>query len=443
MGVEITAIEPGSAAERCHLRVGDILHSVDGHPIRDCMDYRFYTTGRLLKLEVERQGRKFRMLVKKEEYQELGLDFATYLMDKPRSCHNRCIFCFIDQLPKGMRDTLYFKDDDTRLSFLTGNYVTLTNVGQEDLQRIARQHISPINISVQATDPQLRVSMLRNNRADRLMDQMAYLARHRIQMNCQIVLCKGVNDGVQLERSLTDLEKLYPAVHSVSVVPVGLSRYREGLYPLEPFEPEDARQVVEQVERLAEACRRRHGSRLFYLADEFYLKAGLPIPPAEEYDGFPQIENGVGLLASLREEFTQALEQLEVAPATGDKRVISLATGEAAYGHLRQMVDELTARCHNLEVKMYQINNQFFGERITVTGLITGGDLMDQLRGKELGEALYISACMLRDEGDVFLDDVTPKQVEQELGVPLIPCPNDGWELVRLLSGRNVQCQDQ
>lgn len=442
MGAQIVRVQPGSPAEKFHLRVGDVLCSVEGHAIHDCLDYQFYSTGKTLHLEVERQGKRFKMLLRKREYEDMGVEFATYLMDNPRACHNKCIFCFIDQLPKGMRPTMYFKDDDTRLSFLTGNYVTLTNIREEEIARIVEQHISPINISVQTTDMELRKTMLHNKNADKLMGYIAQLAEGHIEMNCQIVLCKGINDGEKLEQSVRDLAVFHPWIGSMAVVPVGLTKYRKGLYPLKPFEKEDALAVIRQVETLQQENLSSIGTRFVYLGDEFYLKAELPVPAPEEYEGYPQLENGVGLMASMREEFDEALEHLSQEDMQSN-HAVTLATGQAAYEYLCGMVDDLRKKCHNLKVNVYCIQNDFFGHAITVTGLVTGQDLIAQLKDKPLYGKLLICSSMLRDEGDRFLDDVTTAQVEKTLGVRLGTCNNNGQELIDYLIGRNGSWQNQ
>lgn len=436
MPAKITQVTEQSPAWRSHIRPGDVLLEVEGHPIKDCLDYRFYSTQKKLHIKLQRGEKVFRLLViKNDPYEDIGLDFETYLMDKAQCCHNRCIFCFIDQLPRGMRRTVYFKDDDTRLSFLTGNYVTLTNVSQGDLDRIIEQRISPINISVQATDPELRIKMLHNKRAGQIMDQIDQLAHHHIEMNCQIVLCKDINDGPYLEKSIRELCAYYPHIHSISVVPVGLSKFREKLYPLEPFQKEDARKVIAQVERLQQENLEKLGSRVVFLGDEFYLKAELPIPSPESYEGYPQLENGVGLMASMREEFDDGLARL-TEEDMARSNAITLATGAAAYRYICNMVDDLKEKCHNLEVNTYCITNDFFGHTINVVGLVTGQDLVNQLKDKEIHGTLMISSSMLRDEGDMFLDDMTPAQVEEALQVKLITCNNNGYDFIDRLLGR-------
>lgn len=435
--VTVDFVKPRSPAHKCGIKAGDILISVNSHPINDVLDYGFYTRERRLELEMERAGEKYTVSMKKFENADTGMEFATFLMDKKRSCANRCIFCFIDQLPEGMRDTLYFKDDDTRLSFLQGNYVTLTNVPDRDITRLLEMHISPINVSVHTTNPSLRVKMLGNKNAAKIMDQLTTFASHNISLNCQIVLCKGYNDKEELTRSMKDLYSLYPALSGVSIVPVGLTDHREGLCPLEPFTREDALEAVKQIEAFGDMCRRQTGYRLFYAGDELYLKAGLDIPEESEYDDYPQLENGVGLIRSMQTELESELEYIKEYESElfDSHRNISIATGEAAYDFISKSVEKLKNQCYNININVYKIKNTFFGSNVTVAGLITGYDYLRSLGGKQLGEALYIPACSLRAGEDVFLDSMSLGELEQKLGVKIIPLPNDGAQFVRALLG--------
>lgn len=434
MSVKIMSVEENSPARAAGILPGETLLSINSNRIDDVLDYRFYETNRLLSLEVEDQNRSVRTVsIRKGEYESLGLDFETYLMDKQRSCRNRCIFCFIDQLPEGMRESLYFKDDDARLSFLFGNYVTLTNMSGRDVERIIKMHISPVNVSVHTTNPELRVKMMRNRFAGKSLDLLYRLAKAGVHINAQIVLCRGVNDGAELERTLTDLGALYPSVQSVAVVPVGLTRFRERLFPLEPYDRESARGALRITERLGDRFQARCGRRICYAADEFYLKAGLPIPPASFYGDFDQLENGVGLLANLKQEFLRALEEVE--PQTRERRV-TLITGQAAAPFLNSLLDGLRAKCHNLICRVVPIENDFFGHKINVAGLVTGQDILKQLCGKELGDELLFPAVMLRREDDVFLDDVTVSDLRDALGVRVTPVRNDGYEFVNAVLGR-------
>ena len=435
--VTVKSVKNHSPAQKCGIISGDKLISVNSHPINDVLDYGFYTRERVLEIEIESAGEVKKIIMKKGEDTDPGMEFESFLMDKKRSCANRCIFCFIDQLPHGMRDTLYFKDDDTRLSFLQGNYVTLTNVSERDISRILEMHISPVNVSVHTTNPELRVKMLGNKNAAKIMDQLRTFAAHNISLNCQIVLCKGYNDKEELERSMKELYALYPALSGVSVVPVGLTDHREGLCPLEAFTPEESLEVIKQIEAFGDKCREETGLRLFYAGDEFYIKAGLPIPEEEEYDDYPQIENGVGLIRSMQTEFDFELEDIsEYEKELLDvKRDISIATGEAAYDFICGLVEKLNKVCYNMNINVYKVENTFFGSNVTVAGLITGHDYVRALKGQKLGEALYIPACSLRDGGDVFLDDMTPGELEQKLGVKVIPLSNDGSEFLRSILG--------
>lgn len=398
------------------------------------MDYRFYETDRHLSIVLrDDAGAERTVQIRKGQYESIGLEFETYLMDQQHSCTNRCIFCFIDQLPKGLRKSLYFKDDDSRLSFLFGNYVTLTNLKEREVDRIIKMHISPINISVHTTNPELRVKMMGNRFAGKSLDILYRFAKAGIKLNCQIVLCRDINDGEELDRTLKDLTSLWPSVQSVAVVPLGLTKYRQGLYPLTGYDSETARAVVRQLERWGDRCEQKYGQRICYAADEFYLKAQLPIPPAPFYGDFDQLENGVGLMASLKQEFLDALEDF-VPPASARK--VTLATGVAAHPFLDTLLDELRQRCHNLTCNVIPIVNDFFGDTITVAGLVTGGDLLKQLQGRELGDALLLPDVMLRREGDIFLDDVSLEELSEALQIQIITVPNDGYALLDAVVGR-------
>ncbi len=421
---EIVSVDARSPAQRAGVRPGETLAAVNGHPIVDVLDYKFYTYDPELELTLTQGGASRTVRVRKGEGEELGLNFQTYMMDAPRACANRCIFCFVDQLPKGMRQSLYFKDDDARLSFLMGNYITLTNLSEREIQRVCDLHISPINVSVHATEPELRAMLLGNPRGGKGLELMQRLARAGITMNCQIVSCPGINDGAHLARTMEDLAALWPEVNSVSVVPVGLTRHREGLYPLEPYTPAAAAAVVDMVEAYADQCLARYGTRLFWCSDEFYIQAGRDIPPDGYFEDYTQLENGVGMLRLLETEFASALELQE--PKTAAP--FSIACGVAAAPFLREIVDKAQGKCHT-KGYIYPVVNRFFGETITVSGLVTGQDLMEQLAGKELGKRLLVPVNMLRHGQDVFLDDVTLAQVSQRLGVPVVPVDQDGFEL--------------
>lgn len=429
----IKAVEPGSIAWELELEPGDVLLSVNGEAVEDIFDYQYLTNEEYLEILVRKaDGEEWELEIEKEYEEELGLVFENGLMDEYRSCRNKCIFCFIDQMPPGMRDTLYFKDDDSRLSFLQGNYVTLTNMSDHDIDRIIRYHLEPINISFQAMNPALRCKMLNNRFAGDALAKVERLFEAGIEMNGQIVLCKGINDGRELEYSLKALEKYVPHLKSVSVVPVGLTRFREGLYPLEPFEREDAEAVLEQIERWQAYYWNRYGTHLVHAGDEWYLLAGREVPAEESYDGYLQLENGVGMVRLLLEEVHACLKEME---GDGRKRRVSIATGKLAASYIRRLTEEIGKRFPGLTVCVYQIENRFFGERITVAGLITGGDLLEQLRGKELGEALLLPCNMLRSGERVFLDDVTVEDVEKALQIPVHIVKSSGRNFVEAVIG--------
>ena len=381
-------------------------------------------------------GEEWLLEIDKEYDEDLGVEFDNGLMDDYRSCHNKCIFCFIDQMPGGMRDTLYFKDDDSRLSFLQGNYVTLTNMSDHDIERIIRYHLSPINISFQTTNPKLRCMMLNNRFAGAALAKVDRLYEGGVTMNGQIVLCRGINDGAELERSIGDLTRYIPLLESVSVVPVGLSKYREGLYPLEPFTKEDAYGVLEIIHGWQQRLYAEHGLHFIHASDEWYILAGLPLPEAERYDGYPQLENGVGMLRLQEEEFREALQDVRDKIERGDivlpiqPRQVSVATGLLACDHVRDMARRLMALCPGLTIWVYPIRNDFFGELITVSGLLTGGDLKNQLLGKELGEGLYLPENVLRSGEAVFLDDMTPAQLGNALQTEVNIVKSSGRDFV-------------
>lgn len=426
----IVSVDRKSPADRRGVKAGETLRRVNGHDIVDVLDYKFYTYDPELTLTLEKDGATREVTVRKGEGEELGLNFETYMMDSPRSCANHCIFCFVDQLPKGLRETLYFKDDDARLSFLMGNYITLTNLSPREAQRIIDLHISPINVSVHSTEPELRCKLLGHRNAGAGIDLMKRFAEAGIQMNCQIVSCPGVNDGIHLQQTLDDLAAMYPGVNSISVVPVGLTKHRQGLYPLEPYTVETAGAVVDLVEAFAEKSLNTLGTRLAWCSDEFYLQAGRAIPEDAYFEEYTQLENGVGMLRLLRTEFDSAFGLADETDATP----FSIATGVACAPFLNEIVDKAAGKCHT-KGKVYPIENRFFGPTITVAGLVTGGDLIDQLRGRDLGRRLLIPVNMLRHGQDVFLDDVTVAQVEEALGVPVRPVNQDGFDLCDAIFG--------
>ncbi len=434
----IRAVEPGSPAAKAGVQVGETLTQINGKPIVDVLDYKFYSYDPKLELTLRDQENTLRTVkVRKYEGQDLGLEFETYLMDRARSCANNCIFCFVDQMPPGMRQSLYFKDDDARLSFLMGNYLTLTNLSEREIQRIIDLRISPINVSVHTTDPELRVEMLKNRRAGESIDTMRRFAKHNITMNCQIVSCPGINDGAALERTLNDLAEMYPAVNSISVVPVGVTKYREGLYPLRPYTGEEAAALIDQVETFAQGHLEKQGTRLVWCSDEFYLLAGRELPGEDYFEEFTQLDNGVGMLRLLSEEFRRGLDLMEPEEMEGTTP-FTIATGLSAAPFLAKLVDMAREKCGKVEGKVCAIRNDFFGHTITVAGLVTGQDLIAQLRGNTHGDRLLIPANMLRSGERVFLDDVTVDDVERELGVRVIPVAQDGYELLDAICGVEV-----
>ena len=431
--VTIMSVIPGSAAEKCGILPGDILVKINDNPINDVLDYMYYAAESSLNLKLQRNTDIIDVDVFKNEYDDLGLEFETFLMDCKQSCRNKCVFCFIDQMPPGMRETLYFKDDDARLSFLQGNYVTLTNLEQKDIDRIINMKLN-INVSVHTTNPELRVKMMNNRFAGEKLEYIRQLAENGIMLNCQIVCCPGLNDGDELRRSLSDLGQLMPNISSMAVVPVGLSRFRDGLYPLTSFTKETAGETIDIIEEFQAEFLEKFGTRTVYPSDEFYLIAERELPQADCYEDYPQYENGVGMLRSLIEEFEDALENTEY---NGQKRNISIATGYSAFDTIKKLAEMAEARFPELRCRVYAIRNDFFGETITVAGLITGQDLISQLSGKELGDELLISSSMLRSGSDVFLDDLTVPEVSQKLGVSVTATNNDGYDLLEAMLGYN------
>ena len=430
MSVEIKSIVPGSPVSGKGIQAGDRLDSVNGHEIEDVLDYMFYSAEEKTELSIERNGDFRTVTVVKSEYDDLGLEFETFLMDSKQSCRNKCIFCFIDQLPPGMRETLYFKDDDARLSFLQGNYVTLTNLEQKDIDRIIQMKLG-INISVHTTNPELRCRMMNNRFAGEKLDYLRQFSEAGISMNCQIVLCPGINDGAELERTLSDLGKLMPNIQSIAVVPVGLTKFRDGLYPLTTFDREGAERTLELIEGFQKRFLEEYGTRLVFASDEFYITAGRELPPGEAYEGYPQYENGVGMRRSLIDEFDSAMEEADKV----DPPAVSIATGALTYEYICELVEKAKKKWHNINCRVYKIRNDFFGETITVTGLITGQDLVAQLKGKPLGDRLILCSSMIRKDGELFLDDYTVSDVKNALGVDIKVIDNDGYELFDAIAG--------
>lgn len=416
MAVEIFGVQPRSLAERAGMQKGDKLLSINDHEITDVLDFRFFETNTHVTVVFQKaDGTRCEEKIIKSQYGSLGLEFETYLMDRQRSCYNKCVFCFIDQLPKGMRETLYFKDDDARLSFLFGNYITLTNIDDREIDRIIQMHISPINISVHTMNPQLRCKMMQNRFAGDALRHLRRLAEHNIRLNCQIVLCPGLNDGEELEYTLSEMFGLGECLQSVACVPVGLTRYREGLYPLKPFDRETAGAAIDILERWGERFLQQRGSRTVFPSDEFYLIAKRPLPPVEFYEDFPQIENGVGMLRDLEDEFLWALEETEGRPL---KRRVTIPTGMAAYPFLNALFDAAREKFPGLEINLVPVQNDFFGGTVDVTGLLVGRDVLRRLQQEEdLGEEILIPAAMLMANEDIFLDDMTLAELSAQLGV--------------------------
>lgn len=412
--------------------VGDVLLSINGNPVHDVLDYKYYAYDTDLSVKLRAASGEIKDVhITKDEGGELGLDFETYLMDNAHSCANHCIFCFIDQMPKGMRSTLYFKDDDARLSFLMGNYMTLTNLSRREVERIIDLHISPVNVSVHTTDPELRAFMLGNPRAGKCLDIMRRFAEGGIVMNCQIVCCPGINDGAQLQRTMEDLASMYPQVSSVSIVPVGLTKYREGLFPLEPFSKELAEATIDQVEAFGDICLQNCGERIFFCGDELYLKAGRELPSDEFYERYAQLENGVGMLRLMKTEFLSALKLAD----EPDGVPFSVACGVSAAPFFQDLIAAAKEKFPALNGRVYAIENDFFGHSINVSGLITGRDLIAQLKGNDLGERLLISENMIRHAEMDFLDDVTIEEASAALGVPIYPNRQDGFDLCDAMFG--------
>lgn len=437
--IVIKEVEPGSIAAEAGIEACDVLVSVNGRKIKDIFDYRYLTTEENLSLRIEKKsGEVWDIEIEKEQYEDLGLDFEDSLMDESKSCTNKCIFCFIDQLPKGMRPTVYFKDDDSRLSYLSGNYVTLTNMKKDDLDRIIKYRMSPINVSVHTTNPELRRFMLGSRFAGDALEKIKLLADGGITVNAQIVLCRGINDGQELDRTISELAGLYPGVESISAVPVGITRWREGLYGLTPYEERSSGEVIDQVESWQKRLLERNGSRVVYLADEFYIMAGRKLPGYKAYEDFPQIENGVGLVALFKKEFSDYFRRLKAVDASKTQRHISIATGVSVYKFIKEMAEKLEKRYNNLKVTVYPIKNIFFGENVTVTGLLTGGDIADQLEGQDLGQELLISRSMLKAGEEIFLDDYTVGMLEEKLGVKVAVVENNGKDFIEKILGGEI-----
>jgi putative radical SAM enzyme (TIGR03279 family) len=438
MSVKISDVKRFSLCWLNGVRAGDSLTHINGCEIEDVLDYDFYMNDLPAELSfLTVKGKKKTVKITEKNADNVGLEFETYLMDKQHSCRNKCIFCFVDQLPKGMRDTLYFKDDDSRLSFLFGNYITLTNLSEHETQRIIDMHISPVNISVHTMNPELRVEMMKNKNAGESLKLIKRFADAGISMNTQLVLCPEINDGKELEYSLKELSALYPAVQSIAAVPVGITKFRDGLYPIKPYTKERAGETIDIIERFGDDFYKEHGTRLAYPADEFYLKAQRPLPCGEFYEDYPQLDNGVGMWTLFKEEFENYLETTEIMPVS---KTLSCAAGVAAYPLIAELCDKICAKCDGLKINVYEIKNDFFGENITVAGLIVGQDLINQLKGKDLGEYLIISASMVKGTypekvDGVFLDDMTYEQAKNELKTDIKLAYNDGAQFAKIILG--------
>lgn len=434
--VKIISVDTNSRAKKVGICENDILVSINGREINDVLDYRFHLANKNIDVCVLRDGEELHFNIIKAEYDDIGLDFETPLMDKKHSCENKCIFCFIDQLPKGLRKTLYFKDDDSRLSFLHGNYITLTNLDEKDIDRIIEMHISPVNVSVHTTNPELRVKMMKNKRSGEVLSYLKRFADAGVHICGQIVLCKNVNDGEELTRSMRDLVEYFPALQSVSIVPAGKTKFRENLYHLESFTKEDCREVISQVEHFADECFEKYGSRLFFCADEFYIKGELSLHDDEYYEGYAQIENGVGMLTSLLTEFGMETDYIEeYLEKYQSPRRISVVTGMAAKDQIMDMCDRLCKIIDGLDIKVYPIVNDFFGHEITVSGLLTGKDIYEQLKGKELFDELILPPNLLRSEGDLFLCGMSIDELSEKLNVKIRLSGNDGAGFVSAMLG--------
>ena len=435
MPIIIETVERGSPAWKNHIKKGDMLVSINGNIIRDVLDYRFYMTDEVLNVKLLDDGKIKDILIHKSEYQDLGLDFETYLMDKQQHCSNKCIFCFIDQLPKGLRESLYFKDDDSRMSFLTGSYVTLTNMSKEDIARIIKMHISPINISVHTTNPELRQMMLKNPNSGPSLKYLDMLAEGEIQMNAQLVLCPGVNDGEELRRSLYDLEKYYPHMKTIALVPLGITTHREGLHPLKVMTREQARSNIQIADAFGEEMFQKHGTRIGFVADEMYIIAELDMPEAPYYEDFDQLEDGVGVFALQKKDIT---EEIEYAKGSDIKRHVSIGCGLAAEPLMKELTGILKEKYPNVEVSVYGVENKLFGETINVTGLLCGNDLYNGLKDKDLGDKLLLASVMLRHQTERFLDDTTVSWLAEKLGIEIQIVEVDGAQLFAACTGESL-----
>lgn len=441
----ITKVLKNSIASELEIEPGDRLLSIDGHEIKDVLDYRFYINSESMVMLIQKpNGEEWEYEIE-HDYEDIGIEFDSGLMSEYKTCTNKCIFCFIDQMPSGMRETLYFKDDDSRLSFLQGNYVTLTNMKEEDIQRIIEFKLAPINISIHTTNPELRKRMLHNRFAGKSLEYLDLLYQHNIPMNGQIVLCKGYNDGKELERSLSDLLKYAPIMESVSVVPLGMTKFRKGLAPLQKIDKVTAAESIDIIEKYQKKAMQKYGIHFVHASDEFYLLANRELPEESRYDGYIQLENGVGMLRLLMEEVRDEIENLKAEISSNKnkrinkKTVISIATGKSAAQILKMLIQEIMEVLPEIRIQLYSIRNDFFGEDITVSGLITAQDIIKQLGEEELGERLLLPINMFRSGEEVFLDDYTKSDVEKKLGVPITIVASSGYDLVNAIRFTDYQ----
>nr|WP_099187972.1 DUF512 domain-containing protein [Tepidibacter mesophilus] len=426
----ISGVNKGSIAEELGIEVGDVLLSINDKKIEDIIEYKFFISDEYLEVKIQKKdGEIYIYEIEKEYDEDLGIEFINPIIDKAKSCRNKCIFCFIDQLPKGMRETLYFKDDDSRLSFLQGNFITLTNMSEGDIQKMIQYRISPVNISVHTTDPNLRVKMLNNKNAGKIYDIMKRLADAGIEMNAQIVLCPEVNDKENLDKTLKDLSKLHPNVKSVAVVPIGLTKYREGLFNANIYDGNSSVQVIDYINKFQKYALDNLGTRFVFLSDEFYIMAKKDMPSYEAYEGFVQIENGVGLICKLEREIDDYLQKTFV--RLKKQKTVTIATGESAYEFIKKVSLKVMDKVENLKINVYKIKNEYFGETITVSGLITATDIMNQLKDVNLGDKLVIPRAMLKSDEDIFLDNITLEQLEERLNIKIDAARNKGADFVK------------
>lgn len=431
----VEEVSRGSIAEELGIEPGDIILSINGESVKDIIDYKYMVTDDYVEMDIQKpDGEIWELEIEKEYDEDIGISFTNPLIDKAKNCRNKCIFCFIDQLPKGMRETLYFKDDDSRLSFLQGNFVTLTNMSEEEIERIIRYRISPINISVHTTDPELRVKMLCNKNAGRLYSIMERFSEAGIEMNCQIVAVPGINDGENLDRTLGDLSKLYPNVKSVAIVPIGVTKYREGLYPVKIYDRKMAGDMVARVEMLQSKYLSELETRFAFISDEFYIQAKIDIPNSEYYEGFPQLENGIGLIRSFKDEVVSALEKKQ--ESFENRKKYTVVTGKLAYGFMKEVSELVMSKYRNVHIEVIEAENEFFGRDITVSGLLTGSDILKALEGKNAGDVLLVSKSMMKRDEDIFLDDITLLELGERLGVEVVPSEVDGSKFIEIFEDK-------